>query len=133
MIKIYNKDCIEGMKDCKSESFDVCITSPPYNLGNNHHTGNKRFDVYEDNVNENEYQNIDNLFSELKAKKNYKFFNTSSDDFFKKITDIKLDKIFIGNLRKLSPIKITKIKSIAMGIRTFNFFIYSFYKYRNTK
>lgn len=56
MINIYNKDCIEGMKDCKDEFFDVCITSPPYNLGNNHHTGNKRFEVYDDNLNENEYQ-----------------------------------------------------------------------------
>ena len=33
------------------------------------------------------------------------------------------NKIFTGNLRKLSPNKITKIKNIAKGIRTFNFFI----------
>lgn len=54
--KIYNEDCLEGMKRMESGSVDLIITSPPYNLGNNHHTGNKRINPYEDNMKESEYQ-----------------------------------------------------------------------------
>ena len=54
--RIYNEDCLEGMKKMKSGSVDLIITSPPYNLGNNHHTGNKRINPYEDNMKESEYQ-----------------------------------------------------------------------------
>lgn len=35
---------------------DLVVTSPPYNLGNNHHTGNNRFNPYDDDLPENEYQ-----------------------------------------------------------------------------
>lgn len=30
--KIYNKDCVEGMKDIKDESIDLLFTDPPYNI-----------------------------------------------------------------------------------------------------
>ena len=30
---IHNKDCLEFLKDTKDNSFDVCISSPPYNIG----------------------------------------------------------------------------------------------------
>ncbi len=30
--QIYNKDCIEGMKDLPDSSVDLIVTSPPYNL-----------------------------------------------------------------------------------------------------
>jgi len=46
--KIYNMDCLEGMKQLDNESIDLIITSPPYNLGKTHHTGNKRFKSYSD-------------------------------------------------------------------------------------
>ncbi len=49
-------DCLDAMKMMKSESFDLIITSPPYNLGNNHHTGNIRHKAYDDNMPEPEYQ-----------------------------------------------------------------------------
>ena len=32
--KIYNEDCLEGMKKIESNSIDLIITSPPYNIGN---------------------------------------------------------------------------------------------------
>jgi modification methylase len=54
--KIYCMDCLEGMKQLDSESVDLIITSPPYNLGNTHHTGNIRHKAYDDDMPENEYQ-----------------------------------------------------------------------------
>ena len=44
--KIYNMDCLEGMKLIDDNSIDLIITSPPYNLGVQHHTGNNRFKSY---------------------------------------------------------------------------------------
>ena len=41
-IKLYNMDCMEAMKEMPDKSVDLIITSPPYNLGNYHHTGNIR-------------------------------------------------------------------------------------------
>jgi modification methylase len=49
-------DCLEVMKQLPSESVDLVLTSPPYNLGNTHHTGNKRHKAYEDNLPEKDYQ-----------------------------------------------------------------------------
>ena len=54
--KIYNMDCIEGMKQLDDNSIDLVVTSPPYNLGNNHHTGNIRHKAYDDNLTERVYQ-----------------------------------------------------------------------------
>ena len=52
-------DCMEYMKTMPDKSIDLIITSPPYNLGKNHHTGNKKFkaySLYSDNLPEEEYQ-----------------------------------------------------------------------------
>ena len=57
--KIYNMDCLEGLKELADESVDLIITSPPYNLGKSHHTGNNRFKAYtdyDDNMPEELYQ-----------------------------------------------------------------------------
>lgn len=56
---IYNIDCLEGLKQLSDESIDLIITSPPYNLGKTHHTGNHRFESYNqynDNMPEDMYQ-----------------------------------------------------------------------------
>ena len=53
---IYNADCLDLMPHIKSKSIDIIITSPPYNLGNTHHTGDKKHKAYEDNLPEKEYQ-----------------------------------------------------------------------------
>lgn len=53
---IYNEDCLEGMKRLPDESIDLVITSPPFNLGNLHHTRNFRHRPYKDNMDESEYQ-----------------------------------------------------------------------------
>ena len=54
--KIYTVDCLEGLKSLDDESVDLIITSPPYNLGNTHHTGFKKHQAYSDNLPEEEYQ-----------------------------------------------------------------------------
>lgn len=46
--KIYNVDCLEGLKSLEDESVDLIITSPPYNLGKSHHTGSNHFKAYTD-------------------------------------------------------------------------------------
>ena len=42
MDKIHNIDCLEFMKGIKDNSYDVVITSPPYNIGRN-------YNLYNDN------------------------------------------------------------------------------------
>lgn len=59
MNKVHLIDCMEFMKGQESEKYDLIITSPPYNLGTSHHTGNDRFrayNEYDDNLPEEEYQ-----------------------------------------------------------------------------
>ena len=41
-----------------TDEIDLCLTSPPYNIGNNHHTGNKKTQAYDDDIEENIYQQI---------------------------------------------------------------------------
>lgn len=45
-VTLYQGDCLEVMKQLPDESVDLIITSPPYNLGKTHHTGNNRFKSY---------------------------------------------------------------------------------------
>ena len=55
----YNMDCMDGMAQLESNSIDLIITSPPYNLGNQHHTGNNGFTPYashDDDMPEADYQ-----------------------------------------------------------------------------
>lgn len=57
--KIYLGNCLELMPLISDKSIDLTITSPPYNLGVKHHTGNnifKAYDEYIDNIPEEEYQ-----------------------------------------------------------------------------
>lgn len=53
---IYNEDCLLTMRKMEDESIDLIITSPPYNLGNKHHTANKYHNPYYDNMPERQYQ-----------------------------------------------------------------------------
>jgi DNA modification methylase len=55
-MKITNEDNMKLMSRYGDNHFDLCITSPPYNLGNKHHTGNKYFTPYKDDLNEVDYQ-----------------------------------------------------------------------------
>ncbi len=46
--KIYNEDCIDGMKKIPTCSIDLIVTSPPYNIGVNYenYNDNKDWDDY---------------------------------------------------------------------------------------
>ena len=55
-MKLINDDCLKVLPTLEESSIDLIITSPPYNLGNNHHTGNKQHKAYNDNLPEAEYQ-----------------------------------------------------------------------------
>ena len=66
MITLIQGDCLEKMKDIADGSIDLTVTSPPYNLGNNHHTGSKRHIPYSDNLCEQEYQSTQiNILQEI--------------------------------------------------------------------
>lgn len=69
--KIYNIDCLKGLKKLKDKSIDLIITSPPFNLGNTHHTGFKKHKSYDDKMPEYDYQKwqakvLDECFRVLK-------------------------------------------------------------------
>lgn len=56
-IKLYNdswENSIDKLFD--KEKIDLVLTSPPYNLGNNHHTRNVNTNAYYDDYPEEEYQ-----------------------------------------------------------------------------
>ena len=54
--KFHCIDCLEGLKKVDDKSIDLIITSPPYNLGNSHHTGFVKHKSYDDNMDEGSYQ-----------------------------------------------------------------------------
>ena len=41
--KIYNMDCLKGMKQLKNNSIDLIITDPPYNIGYKSGMGSKEY------------------------------------------------------------------------------------------
>jgi len=68
---LYCDDCFVAFNNVNDSSIDLIITSPPYNLGNSHHTGNKKHQAYNDNLPEKEYQEtqirlLDECFRVLK-------------------------------------------------------------------
>ena len=63
--EVYNECNMLGMKRYPDKFWDLCITSPPYNLGNGHHTGNKKINPYFDDLPEYQYQENQILFLEM--------------------------------------------------------------------
>lgn len=57
--KIHNIPCLQLLEQIADNTIDLTITSPPYNLGEKHHTGNNVFEAYDeyiDDMPEGEYQ-----------------------------------------------------------------------------
>jgi len=48
LIKVIEGDCLEVMKNMSSESFDLCISDPPFGVGLDGMTFNSGYDKYED-------------------------------------------------------------------------------------
>lgn len=44
--EIIHEDCISGMKNIKSESVDIIICDPPYNIGKNFGINRIDFELY---------------------------------------------------------------------------------------
>lgn len=66
--RIYNIDCIEGMKKMGEHSVDIVLTSPPYNIIRPN-LDDRGYDMYQDGMSVDQYidftvdviQNIDNV------------------------------------------------------------------------
>lgn len=57
--KIYNMDCVNGMKLLNDESIDLVLTDPPYNIG-------LKYDKYNDNMSEKQFwQWMQDVFKEI--------------------------------------------------------------------
>lgn len=54
--QILQGDALKELRKLPDAFVDLTITSPPYNLGNNHHTGNTKHNPYFDDKPEEEYQ-----------------------------------------------------------------------------
>lgn len=65
--QLYKGDCLEIMKDIPSESIDIIITSPPYNIGKMH-SNRLQFGTYDGNdMKEEDYQQWQlDIFKEYK-------------------------------------------------------------------
>ena len=72
-LDIYCGDCLDILPGLPDKSVDLVFTSPPFNLGGNHHTGNYRHRPYDDCIPEQEYQDwqlkvLDELYRVVKDK-----------------------------------------------------------------
>lgn len=109
--KLYNIDCIEGLKSIDSNSIDCVVTSPPYNKHNQ--TGentNMKYDLYSDDMDETAYQEKQiELFNELHRvlkndghifynhKNRYEFGNLISPLYWLSKTDFNIREEIIWN------------------------------------
>ena len=64
--KIYNEDCLEGMKRIPDGSVDIIITSPPYNIGKMHSNTTQHGTYAGNDMKETDYQKWQlDIFSEM--------------------------------------------------------------------
>jgi site-specific DNA-methyltransferase (adenine-specific) len=84
-VELHNIDCLEFMKTMPAGSVDAVITSPPFNLGNNHHTGNIRHNPYNDDMPENDYQE----WQKSILRNVYKILSTGGSVFYQHKNRIK--------------------------------------------
>ena len=76
--KIYNEDCLEGMKKIDDNSIDISITSPPYNLGIRVKSWLQTYKhKNDDNIDKEDYfEWISDVINEMmRVTKNHIFFN----------------------------------------------------------
>ena len=84
-VKLILGDCLEVMRSIPDKSVEAVITSPPFNLGNDHHTGNNRHNPYDDNMPESDYQDWQiNVLNEI-----YRLLSDSGSLFYQHKNRIK--------------------------------------------
>ena len=69
MINIYNKDCLEAMKEMQDNQFDLAIVDPPYGLGKKTTSGGGGKNTQSEKWDDHEWDNeipTDEYFIELK-------------------------------------------------------------------
>lgn len=98
---IHNQDCLEFMSHCIDDQFDMVVTSPPYNVGNNNMTPNKYKDDI-DRKSKSEYRDwIFGVIKELlRVTKKHIFFNIQmlSDN---KLTVLEMLGTFRDNIKDI--------------------------------
>jgi site-specific DNA-methyltransferase (adenine-specific) len=108
--KIYCMDCLQGMKLMDDNTVDICITSPPYNIGKSVE-GNK-YKEYKDNLSQDEYYIfIKNVLTEIiRVTKHYVFLNfqilsTNKLCYLSILNDFKLNikDIMIWHKKQFTP------------------------------
>src|SRR3990167_387574 len=79
--KVYNMDCLEGMKLIENESIDLIITDPPYNHGK---------EMINDSLNENDFfewiANCYKEFNRVLKKDSFVISDFSRKSMFKYVT-----------------------------------------------
>lgn len=73
--RIINYDCLDGLQQIKDDTFDIVVTSPPYNLGNT--VRGNLYEEYTDALSSRDYEKfITAVISQLiRTTKHYVFFN----------------------------------------------------------
>ena len=73
---IYNKDCIEGMKELHDSCVNLVLTSPPYNIGKTLTHGKKSVDIGYDDTRDDYFGFLCNAIDEMiRVSKQYVFLN----------------------------------------------------------
>lgn len=120
--KIYNNDCLEGMKDMNDDIVDITITSPPYNMSKSIHHKTNVYNDYKDNLSEDDYYKFlsESINQMIRLSKYYVFFNiqmlTNNKKVLLKIISNYQDKIkWIFSWAKLNPAPPIGNKNLANG------------------
>lgn len=117
MLKIIHNDCIKAMKKMENNSFDLVITSPPYNIGINYNS-------YKDNKHRDEYHEwLKEVFTEI--------FRVTSEDgsFFLNVGATNVNPWLAYEVAKIAESvgftlqnSIIWIKSVSVGDTTYGHF-----------
>jgi len=97
MINIYNKDCLEAMKEMSDKQFDLAIVDPPYGI--NGGSDNRKTVTKSKN----------NNFRRLKRKGNLKWDNSPpTKEYFKELLRVSKNQIIWGGNYMIDNLKSTR-------------------------
>jgi site-specific DNA-methyltransferase (adenine-specific) len=116
-IKLYCDDCLKVLPKIKTKSVDVCVFSPPYNLGT-------KYSHYQDNLTEAEY--LDFIYKTSQRiyhclKPQGSLFINIGGSLLKPQLPFRVASLLAGNLFKLQNV-IIWVKSIAIKGKTYGHF-----------
>ena len=102
--KIYCGDCLEYMKDMPDNSVDICITSPPYNIGDNRINrgfSKQNYNEYSDDLDTEVYFKITNSWINeiLRICKYHVFWNVQESSKNRGIYR-EIENVFKDNIKE---------------------------------